>query len=115
MNNSKLAKNLGSASFSQVIAGIEDNQQADAKNQQGKQEAQAIQVQAKIQPEGWQPGHIQLGGFPFKHGGQEASQQQQAAHWSQCRQPDQQVAPGPATQEHQYCAQKRQSQQCDHH
>src|SRR5690606_34860322 len=34
--------------LAQVVTGIEDYQQADAENQQGKQKAQAIQTQAKV-------------------------------------------------------------------
>ncbi|MCY1404336.1 hypothetical protein D9M71_195420 [compost metagenome] len=46
--------------LAQVVAGIEDHQQTDAEDQQGKQEAQAVQTQAEVEPQIRQPGLLQV-------------------------------------------------------
>ncbi|MNF60650.1 hypothetical protein D3C84_422720 [compost metagenome] len=46
--------------FRQVVAGVEDDQQADAQDQQGKEETQAIEAQAETQAETGKPGQDEL-------------------------------------------------------
>ncbi|MNT50274.1 hypothetical protein D3C72_1871880 [compost metagenome] len=46
--------------FRQVVAGVEDDQQADAEDQQGEEETQAIEAQAETQAEPRQPGQDEL-------------------------------------------------------
>ncbi|MCY1399461.1 hypothetical protein D9M71_145180 [compost metagenome] len=68
----------------EVIAGVEDDQQADAEDQQGEEETEAIEAQVQVETEFRQPGMAGEQRFSGQHPTL-AEEQHQADQGNQCR------------------------------
>ncbi len=64
--------------FGEVVAGVEDHQQADAEDQQGEEETEAVQAQAEVDADFRQPGIAGGQGLPGEHRAALPEQQDQA-------------------------------------
>ncbi len=78
MNSSRKAKKRPIGLVRRVVAGVEDHQQADAEDQQGEEETEAVQAQAEVDADFRQPGIAGGQGLPGEHRAALSEQQDQA-------------------------------------
>jgi hypothetical protein len=92
----------------QIPAGVDDDQQADDQDQEGEEQAVAVDEHAEVEPQLRHPGNLRAGDLAPKHGGDRREEESQGRRGDSPRDQRARVAPGPNHQGWQGGAEERQ-------